>query len=38
MATRIRFNPVTKEVKIEGTESFVKSHFAKIRTLLSEGR
>ena len=33
--SRIRFNPVTKEVEIEGTESFVKSYFGKIQTLLS---
>jgi len=33
--SRIRFNPVTREVEIEGTESFVKSYFAKIQTLLS---
>ena len=38
MATRIRFKPVRREVEIEGAESFVKSYFAKIRTLLSEVR
>ena len=35
MATRIRFNPVTKEVEIEGTEAFVEAHFKKIQEMLS---
>ena len=34
--SRIRFNPVTKEVEIEGTESFIKSYFTKIQNLFSE--
>ena len=34
--SRIRFNPATREVEIEGTETFVKSYFAKIQNLLSE--
>ena len=33
--SRLRFNPVTREVEIEGSESFVKSYFTKIQTLLS---
>ena len=36
--SRIRFNPATGEVEIEGTETFVKSYFAKIQNLLSELR
>jgi len=27
--TRIRFNPITKEIEIEGSETFVKSYFKK---------
>jgi len=34
--SRIRFNPVTKEVEIEGSESFVKTYLGKLQTMLSE--
>jgi len=33
--SRIRFNPVTKEIEIEGTESFVKIYFRKIQEMVS---
>jgi hypothetical protein len=33
--SRIKFNPVTKEIEIEGSEKFVKTHFDKIQSLLS---
>ncbi len=33
---RIKFNPVTKEIEIEGTERFVKTYFGKIQKLLEE--
>lgn len=33
--SRIRFNPVTKEIEVEGTESFVKTYFDKIQAMLS---
>lgn len=33
--SRIKFNPVTKEIEIEGSESFVKVYFGKIQKLLS---
>ena len=36
MTTRIRFNPMTREVEIEGTEDFVKAYFSKIQKTLSE--
>ena len=37
MATqsRIKFNPVTKEIEIEGSENFVKTYFDKVQTMLS---
>ena len=35
MAARIKFNPVTKEVEIEGTEKFVETHFKRIEKILS---
>ncbi|MHB8908023.1 MAG: hypothetical protein ACYDAA_04005 [Syntrophales bacterium] len=34
--SRIRFNPVTKEVEVEGSEAFVKTYFGKLQGLLSE--
>jgi hypothetical protein len=33
--SRIRFNPVTKEIEIEGSEEFVKAYFNKIREMIS---
>jgi len=33
--SRIRFNPVTKEIEIEGTEKFVKAYFGKIQAMIS---
>lgn len=33
--SRIRFNPVTKEIEIEGSESFVKIYFRKIQEIVS---
>jgi uncharacterized membrane protein len=32
--SRIRFNPVTKEIEIEGSEAFVKTYFQKLQGLL----
>ncbi|MEW6334327.1 MAG: hypothetical protein AB1558_08650 [Thermodesulfobacteriota bacterium] len=34
--SRIRFNPVTKEIEIEGSEAFVKTYFHKLQDLLSQ--
>jgi hypothetical protein len=34
--SRIRFNPVTKEIEVEGTEEFVKTYFDKLQTMISE--
>ena len=34
--SRIRFNPVTKEIEIEGSEAFVKTYFQKLQGLLSK--
>ena len=34
--SRIRFNPVTKEIEIEGLELFVKTYFQKLQGLLSQ--
>jgi hypothetical protein len=31
---RIRFNPVTKEIEIEGSEGFVKAYFNKIQAMI----
>lgn len=31
---RIKFNPATREIEIEGSEAFVKAHFNRIRSLL----
>lgn len=33
--SRIRFNPVTKEIEVEGSESFVKTYFDKLQALMS---
>jgi hypothetical protein len=33
--SRIRFNTVTKEIEIEGTEEFVKTYFNKLQAMLS---
>ena len=33
--SRIRFNPVTKEIEIEGSESFVQTYFGKLQAMLS---
>jgi uncharacterized membrane protein len=33
--SRIRFNPVTKEIEVEGTEQFVKTYFGKLQAMLS---
>jgi hypothetical protein len=33
--SRIKFNPVTKEIEIEGSEKFVKTYFTKIQALIS---
>jgi hypothetical protein len=32
---RIRFNPVTKEIEIEGNEEFVKTYFGKLQAMIS---
>jgi hypothetical protein len=32
--SRIKFNPITKEIEIEGSEKFVKTYFDKIQSLL----
>jgi hypothetical protein len=33
--SRIRFNPVTKEIEVEGTEQFVKIYFGKLQAMIS---
>ena len=33
--SRIRFNPVTKEIEVEGTEQFVKTYFDKLQEMIS---
>jgi len=33
--SRIRFNPATQEIEIEGTEEFVKTHLERLRTMLA---
>ena len=35
--SRVKFNPVTKEIEIEGSESFVTATFAKLQAMLSGG-
>jgi hypothetical protein len=32
--SRIRFNPITKEVEVEGSESFVKTYFSKLQAMI----
>lgn len=32
--SRIRFNPGTKEIEVEGSESFVKTYFDKLQAML----
>lgn len=34
--SRIKFNPVTREIEIEGTERFVKTYFDKVQKLLAD--
>ena len=34
--SRIRFNPGTKDIEIEGSEGFVKAYFNKLRNMISE--
>jgi hypothetical protein len=29
------FNPITKEIEVEGTEQFVKTYFGKLQTMIS---
>ena len=33
--SRIKFNPITKEIEIEGSEKFVKTYFNKIQAMFS---
>lgn len=33
--SRIRFNPVTKEIEVEGSEEFVRVYFEKLQAMLS---
>ena len=33
--SRIRFNPGTKEIEIEGSEEFVKTYFNKLQAMIS---
>ena len=32
--SRNKFNPVTKEIKVEGSESFVKTYFKKLKEMV----
>lgn len=34
--SRIYFNPVTKEIEIEGSEEFIRTYFDKLQKMLSE--
>jgi hypothetical protein len=34
--SRIKFNPATKEIEIEGTEAFVKKYFDAVRNMIAE--
>jgi hypothetical protein len=36
--SRIRFNPVSKEIEVEGSESFVKTYFDRLQALMSGAR
>ena len=33
--SRIRFNPVTKDIEVEGSESFVKIYFDKLQAMIA---
>jgi len=33
--SRIRFNPVTKEIEVKGSELFVKKYFNKLQAIMS---
>lgn len=33
--SRVKFNPVTKEIEIEGSEKFVKTYFNKLQAIFS---
>jgi hypothetical protein len=33
--SRVKFNPVTKEIEIEGSEKFVKTYFNKLQSMFS---
>ena len=33
--SRIRFNPVTKEIEVEGSELFVKTYFTKLQAMIA---
>ena len=33
--SRIRFNPVTKEIEVEGSEKFIKTYFGKLQKMIS---
>ena len=33
--SRIKFNPVTKEVEVEGSEKFVRTYFDKLQGMIS---
>ena len=33
--SRLRFNPGTKEIEVEGSEEFVKTYFSKLQALMS---
>lgn len=37
-SSRIKFNPVTQEIEIEGSEKFVKTYFDKIQKMLLESQ
>jgi hypothetical protein len=36
--SRIRFNPTTREIEIEGSETFVKTYFDRLQAILSGSR
>jgi hypothetical protein len=33
--SRVKFNPGTKEIEVEGSESFVKTYFSKLQAMIS---
>jgi len=33
--SRIRFNPGTKEIEVEGSEKFVKAYFNKLQSMIT---